>query len=190
MFKDKVAEAAEVWRQQIHPYPLFYNGDFSKKILRKAFGWRLGKDKDIALRMVPDEQHKKSNMVELRFKGWDNINFHHLSQVVPLEENAKYRLTVSLKSKKLTTLERPFIEISGYKCNSARFTSEMVEPDQDWKQFEVEFGVSQECSAMSVRVRRNESRHLDNKISGSLWIKNFKIEKIDEDYTILDEPLE
>ena len=190
MSAGEVAEAAAVWRKQIDPDTLFYNGNFSNEILRKAFGWRLAKDKDVALQLMPDEGGGKSKVVEVRFKGWNNINYHHLFQVVPLEGNARYRLTGSLKSRKLTTNERPFLEVDGYKCNSTPIKSEMVEADQEWKEFEVEFGVSQECSAMVVRIRRNETRHLDNKISGRLWIKDFKIEKIDENYTILDEPLE
>ena len=58
----------------------------------------------------------------------------------------------------------------------------MVATDQDWSNYTIEFGVPQNCSAMVVRLRRLESRHLDNKISGKLWLRNIAISETGEGY--------
>ena len=157
--------------------------------MQRAFGWRKTEDKGFTMRLVPDQQKSGSNSAEFFFKGWDNINFHHLTQIVPLQGGKRYRLSADMKSKKLTTDQRPFIEVYGYKCDAPRTNSEMVMAEQDWSNHFIEFEVPQSCSAMVVRLRRIESRHLDNKISGKLWVRNIAISEIEEGHAVLDEPL-
>jgi len=183
----EVSSAREIWRTNFNTDHLFYNGNFNKKIMQRAFGWRKSKDKSFVMRLLADKRTDSHNVAEFRFKGWDNINFNHFAQIVPLEGGKKYKLTADVKSKSLTTDQRPFIEVYGYKCEVSRQMSEMVDTDQDWSTIQVDFGVPQNCSAMVVRLRRVESRHLDNKLSGKLWLRDFSISETGEGYTILDD---
>ena len=49
------------------------------------------------------------------------------------------------------------------------------------------FGVPGGCDAVVIRLRRKESRHIDNKLAGKIWLRNFTIRKTGENFTILDE---
>ncbi len=182
----EVSQASAVWRTHFNPDHLFYNGDFDKKIMQRAFGWRLTKDKGFSLRLMPEQERNNSYNAEFLFKGWDNINFHHLTQIVPLQSGMRYRLTVDMRSKKLTTDQLPFFEVYGYKCEAPQVKTEMVLAEQNWVNHSVEFDVPQDCSAMVIRLRRNESRHLDNKISGKFWVRNVAVTEIGEAHTVLD----
>ena len=186
MSAGELSQAATIWRTHFNPEHLFYNGDFSKKIMQRAFGWRIGKDKGFSMRLIPDHRESDSNSAEFHFKGWDNIHFHHLTQVVPLQGGKRYRLSAEMRSKKLTTDQRPYIEVYGYKCDAPRTNSEMVLAEQDWTSHFLEFDVPWTCSAMVVRLRRAESLHLDNKLSGKLWVRNIAISEIGEAHAVLD----
>ncbi len=185
----RIDKAATVWRTHFNSEELIYNGDFSKKIMQRAFGWRKTEDKGFSLRLVPDGKKSDKISAEFLFKGWDNTDFHLLTQLVPLQGGKMYRLSAEMKSKKLTTDQRPFIEVYGYKCDAPHANTQMVMAEQNWSNYFIEFEVPRTCSAMVVRLRRVESRHLDNKISGKLWVRNIAISEIEERHAVLVEPL-
>ncbi len=121
-----------------------------------------------------------------RFKGWDNLRFQHLYQIVPLVSGRKYQLTAELRSEKMTTDQRPFFEVYGYKCTMQNGRTEMVASDQDWKSYQLDFAVPEDCVAVVLRLRRNESLQIDNKLAGQIWVKNIAILELDEKPIILD----
>lgn len=171
----EVHEAAIIWRKHFNPGEILFNGDFSKPFLEQAFGWRTGKKLNFDQFFVKNPEGDATRAVHYRFKGWENINFTHLSQIVPLESGRTYTLSAELKSQKMTTDQRPFLEVSGYNCKAPVASSGMVEPDQDWTQHKVAVQMPEECAAMVVCLRRKESNHIDNKLAGQLWLRNFVI---------------
>lgn len=175
----EVQEATKIWRKYFNLDKFFFNGDFSKPFLEQAFGWRTGKKQNFDLLFAKGSEGDTARAVQYRFKGWENINFNHLYQVVPIEGGRTYSLTAELKSQKMTTDQRPFLEVSGYKCKAPVMTSTMVEPDQDWTQHQVVLQVPEECAAMVFRLRRKESNHIDNKLSGQMWLRNFVVAEMD-----------
>ncbi len=186
MRTDHVAVAAAVWRRQFHDREAIYNPAFTSRPLNRAFGWRIGNHKDFDQRFEPLPV-PGSHALHLRFKGWDNLNFHHLQQIVPLTPGARYRFTVQQKTAKITTDQRPFWEVYGYKCQMERAAAPMVAIDQDWAETALEFTVPDECSAVVLRLRRTESRMLDNKIAGQLWIREPQLTAIEEPRDLPDE---
>ncbi len=183
---DKVAEAGKIWRKYLNPDSLVYNGDFSQPFMQQAFGWRSGKDQGFAKRFEEANGINQQTALHYRFKGWDNLKFQHLYQIVPLTGGKTYRLTTELKSQKLTTDQRPFFEVSGYKCKMQNVRTEMVAPDKDWTPYQFDFAVPEECAAVVLRMRRNESLHIDNKLAGQMWLKNIAISELGEKPIILD----
>jgi hypothetical protein len=47
-----------------------------------------------------------------------------------------------------------------------------------WHTETLEFTPPEECNAVVVRLRRLKSRRFDSKIAGTLWLDDFKLEKI------------
>ncbi len=187
MRNDHILAAGELWRKHINSERLFYDGNFQQPFMHQAFGWRKNKNKSVVTRVEPLTGKSDQKLLHFRFKGWDNIKYHHLYQIVPLNPGEIYRLSADIKSDRLTTDQLPFIETYGYKCKSQPYKKgEMVAPNQDWTNYTFEFGVSQNCAAAVVHIRRLESRQIDNKISGHLWIKNLRIESTGDKFMVLD----
>lgn len=184
----EVQTAAHVWRKNFNPDKLLFDGNFSQPFLEQAFGWRTGKRKNFDQLFINNPQGVAGRILHYRFNGWENINFTHLSQIVPLENGKTYTLTAEMKSQKMTTDQRPFLEVSGYKCKGPVANSEMVAPDQDWKQHQVVINVPEECGAVVVRLRRKESNHIDSKLAGQLSLRNFSIAEMVEDSLIPKTP--
>jgi hypothetical protein len=168
-----------VWRTTFNDADTIYNQSFTGLPLGRAFGWRFIDTNDFEHRFEPLLK-SGTHAVNLRFKGWENLNFHHILQIVPLDPGNRYRFSVWMKSAKLTTDQRPYWEVYGYKCEAPRVNTGMVAAEQDWSGSAVDFTVPLGCSAMVVRLRRNESTMLDNKIAGRLWFKEPRITRIDE----------
>ena len=184
----EVQQAANIWRKYFNPEKILFNGDFSQPFLEQAFGWRTGKKQNFDQLFVKNPEGGSSRILHYRFKGWENINFAHLSQIVPLDNSKTYILTAEMKSQKMTTNERPFLEVSGYKCKAPVASLEMVAPDQDWTQHQVVVNVPEECGAVVVTLRRKESNHIDSKLAGQLWLRNFVITETAEDFLLGNKP--
>jgi hypothetical protein len=181
---DKIGEAAKIWRKYINPDSLVYNGDFSKPCMQQAFGWHCGKDQAFAKRFEETGGNIEGRSLHYRFKGWDNLIFQHLYQVVPLAGAKQYRFTAEFKTQKLTTDQRPFFQIYGYECkmhNTWTEKGEMVSPNQDWKLYQIDFDVPEDCAAVVISLIRKESIQIDNKLSGQLWLKNINISDVNKE---------
>jgi tetratricopeptide (TPR) repeat protein len=173
--------AGQIWRQYFNPDQILFDGNFSRPFLGQAFGWRTGKKQNFEQLFDKDPEDSQARILHYRFKGWENINFVHLYQVVPVAGGKEYRLTAKMKSQKLTTDQRPYLEVTGYKCKVPVANSEMVAANQEWTEYQVEVRVPEECSAIVVRLRRKESNHIDNKLAGQLWLKSFVIAATSEE---------
>ena len=168
--EDKVEQAGAVWRQVFGPEPLLHDGSFADKPLQKAFGWRMGKVQGSSWRVAKGEGDEPARALRVQFNNLENIDYRHLSQIVPLTGGRGYRLKGQWKSLSLTTDQRPFVEVIGHKCEAEPARTEMIEPSQPWRTFRLDFTVPEECHAMVVRVRRTASLQIDNQLGGELWL--------------------
>ena len=173
--EDKVEQAGAVWRQVFGPEPLLHDGSFADKPLQKAFGWRMGKVQGSSWRVAKGEGDEPTRALRLQFNHLENIDFRHVSQIVPLTGGRAYRLKGQWKSLSLTTDQRPFVEVLGHKCKAEPARSEMIEPSQPWRTFSLDFTVPADCHAMMVRVRRTASLQIDNQLGGELWLADLGI---------------
>jgi hypothetical protein len=57
----------------------------------------------------------------------------------------------------------------------------MIADTQGWHDVSLEFNVPEGCRAAVVRLCRRPSSRFDSKIRGSLWLDNFRLEKIKGD---------
>ncbi len=172
----KIDKAALLWREY-YPYDnLLYNGNFSLTLVKGGFGWRIWHNEEFEFEV--QNQGEKKTALHLRFNGETNIHFRHVSQLVPLSAGQHFTLTGELRSKGVTTDQRPFIEVAGRDC-SLRSATEMVEPDQDWTPFSLSFTVPEEChQGVEVRLRRLPSKKIDSRISGDLWVTNLSLQNV------------
>ena len=48
----------------------------------------------------------------------------------------------------------------------------------EWQEEHIDFTVPEDCHAVVIRLRRQTSHRFDNKISGTLWLDNFKLKEL------------
>ncbi|RWX52539.1 hypothetical protein VU01_10014 [Candidatus Electrothrix marina] len=170
----KIDKAALLWREY-YPYDnLLYNGNFSLTLVKGGFGWRIWQNEEFEFEV--QNQGEKKTALHIRFNGETNIHFRHVWQLIPLSAGQPFILTGELRSKGMTTDQRPFIEIAGRDC-TLQSATEMVESDQEWTSFSLNFTVPEECQeGVLVRLRRRPSKKIDSLISGDLWVTNLSLE--------------
>ena len=170
-------EAIRVWKSYFSHNGLLYNEDFRKEPLNRGFAWHLWEREGFSASFVKDEQ---DTILHLSFHGNRNISFNHFYQVVPLEPGKDYVFTGKAQTYDLTTNERPYFEIFGYGCGGLKANTPMFPQSQGWRKFEVFFHLPLNCKAVKLGIKRNESHHFDNKISGEMWVKDLKLTEITE----------
>jgi hypothetical protein len=89
-----------------------------------------------------------------------------------------YRLSYGWKSKWISTDQGPFVEVYGYDQQGLYLKGPMITGTHLWRTETLEFTPPEECHAVVVRLRRLPSRRFDSKIAGTLWLDDFKLEKV------------
>ena len=171
----QLAQAVPIWKRYYNDGQLLYNGGFDQEPSNRAFDWRVSKPKGSTWRIEAGSD-KNGQALRLHFSGTDNIRYGHLFQIVPLEPGRKYLLGGQIKTDRLTTDQRPFLEVVGYKCAMPPARTRIVAESQPWTAFSLPFAVPEECRAVQVRVRREPSTRFDNLLAGDLWLKGMAIE--------------
>ena len=169
-----IGPARSVWREEIDADHLLHNGDFASPPLGTAFGWRVGRLAAVSWKLTAPPASRRTAF-HLHFEGGENVNYHHLYQYLPLEPG-RYVLTGKAKTAGLTTDQRPFIEVYGYRVKKPREAAAMFAADQPWQDFRLEFEVPEECRQVLVRLRRKPSYYINSRISGDLWLSGLKVE--------------
>ncbi|MCI5157127.1 MAG: hypothetical protein D3906_01575 [Candidatus Electrothrix sp. AUS1_2] len=172
---EKTDTAARLWKEFYPNDTLLYNGQFTLPLVKGGFGWRIWSSEGAAVDLQTPLIGPSS--LHVRFNGEKNINFQHVNQIIPLHPTGEnFTLTGELRSKGLTTDQRPFVEVLGIAC-SFRAVTDMVAPDQEWTQFSLNFSIPEDCrQGILVRLRRLPSRKIDSHISGDLWMTNFSLQ--------------
>jgi hypothetical protein len=175
----KILAAREVWDQPDDGAGMT-NAGFEKEITRRGFDWRYYEDKkeNWEIRRINAEISDVSHALRIWFAGEENIAFHHLYQIVPVQPSQPYRLSYRWKSKWISTDQGPFVEIYGYDQKGLYRKGPMIKGTNLWQTESLEFTPPEECHAVVVRLRRLKSRRFDSKIAGTLWLDDFKLEKV------------
>jgi len=171
----RVADAKAVWRQVGHSG--ITNPKFEEEMVNQGFGWRYhnpGTEEWVIKRKYL-LQSEREYVLQVAFFGQQNLSFGHFFQIFPANPGKKYRLTLDWKSRQLTTDQRPFFELYGYDCKGIYVRGPMLPESADWYEAIIAFDVPEACEAVVVRLRRLPSKRFDSKISGMLWMDNFKI---------------
>jgi len=175
----KVLAAQEVWDQPNDGTGMT-NAGFEMEITRRGFDWRYREDKkdNWEIRRINSAASDESHALRIWFAGEENIAFHHLYQIVPVVPLKPYQLSYRWKSKWITTDQGPFVEIYGYDQKGLHHKGPMIKGTNLWITETLEFTPPEECNAVVVRLRRLPSRRFDSKIAGTLWLDDFKLEKL------------
>jgi hypothetical protein len=155
------------------------NPGFELPLSNKGFDWHIRTGAHWEIQRTRSGVIEGDYALQIIFFGNENINFQHLSQIVPVLPEKTYRFTFWWRSKDLTTDQRPFLEIRGLDCKNGYWKSDMVPANSDWKQQILIFSIPKSCNAAAIGVKRTPSHRFDNKISGELLLDHFEMEIVE-----------
>ena len=175
-----IGEAQAIWQTHTGTHGVT-NGGFEHQSSGKGFDWRVysSPEKHWQIRRTLTEGHGHTAGLKVVFLGQANIDFHHLYQIVPLPSGTDYRLSFWWRGLNISTDQGPFIDLAGYDCDGFYVRGPMLLGSAGWRETRIEFAPPPGCKAVRLRLRRTTSSRFDNKIEGSLWLDDFRIEPLE-----------
>jgi hypothetical protein len=185
----RYAEAEDVWKditgrlengdKDGSTSPI-WNAGFEKDMLGGGFGWVAGEAKGAEVYFDDAVRMTGSRSVAVRFDGTENPDITIIRQIVRVSPGRHYRLSGHLKTEALTTSNGLFMSVEGHQCSGLQKRSEVVTGTVFWKEVSVEFEPPKDCGAVVVKVRREKSVKLDNKIAGEAWIDGIRLKLLSD----------
>jgi hypothetical protein len=154
---------------------LVWNGSFEMDSVGRGLDWRIGKPEGADIEFDYENKTRGDRSVKITFSGKNNIDFHHLSQSVPVDPDSNYLLTLDISTRDITT--RNGVRWQIY-CEGMNEFSETYTGTIDWVTAHISFVTPHDCNVVHIRPRRIRSRRLDNLISGEVWIDNVNLFKL------------
>jgi tetratricopeptide (TPR) repeat protein len=179
--QEKFDEAGTVWRQaaardagSAPPYAgnsLVYDGGFEKDISGGGFGWQqraaMGTDFDFDT----DVKHSGSRSARLTFDGTENLYYEGLFQYVLVSAGTRYRFQGFMRTDQISTESGMHFEIEDPKDKPHL---DILTPNETgtlpWTMEQADFATGPDTRLILVRLVRNPSGRLDNKLRGTVWI--------------------
>jgi hypothetical protein len=176
-------EAYEVWKARLQEEGLpissdgnlITNGGFEKeKILGGGFDWRIENVSGAKVSIDQSVALEGRRSLRITFDGKENVNFHHVSQIVAWKPNTDYLLRAHIKTKGVTTKSGLKVEVAG--VGPVFYgASESLVGDNEWKELSIAFGTPPQSQSGVVRVRREKTDKFDRLISGMVWIDDVQL---------------
>jgi hypothetical protein len=177
------ADAAAVWARHVAVEPAVYqradwvdNGGFEKDPSGDGFDWVMNSVPGVTYVIDPQQRHKGARSLRLNFTGLENIDFHHVTERVWLIPG-HYRLSAWVRTGSLSTDQG--IGVSLIAKPAADVSTIAITGTHGWTEESVEVTVSGPPRMGEIQVIRHRSLDFDNKISGSAWIDDISLLRID-----------
>ncbi|MBI5181966.1 MAG: hypothetical protein HZA06_03515 [Nitrospirae bacterium] len=154
---------------------LLWNGDFELEIENGGFDWKIGRADGVRVFRDKDIKMKEYASLSAIFDGKHNPGLYIARQIVPVERKQNYKVTGYIRTENLTTRNGVFIEVAGYKCDPFSKTTEVFAGTNLWRRIELEFTIPDNCTTISVGIKRERSEKFDNKIGGNIWVDSISM---------------
>ncbi|MCH8028483.1 MAG: hypothetical protein IH874_00930 [Candidatus Dadabacteria bacterium] len=180
--KDRGLEAFSIWREMFRERDddsIVWNGGFENEPLGRGFDWRMGKAKGVGIELDRRERFQGDRSLRITFDGKHNVDFYHVSQVIPIHPRSDYLFTSEIATRGITTRNGISWEVSCYPKGGMRKSSEPLTGTNEWKTVRLAFHTPSDCNSVVARLRRYRSTRLDRFISGTVWVDDVKLFKVE-----------
>ncbi len=174
---DQMVLAGVLPREELHKSDdLIVNGGFEITPANGGLDWRIYPFGGVDVRIDARIRHSGARSLVVHFEGLTNIDLHHVAQIVPVAPNTKYRFSVFMKSRALSTLSGPHFEIFDPK-DPQKFHWET--PDvlgtTEWSEYPLTIQTGPKTLLLTIRLRRKPAVELDKRIEGTLWADDVQL---------------
>jgi tetratricopeptide (TPR) repeat protein len=182
----EIQDAFQVWKARLREegratpsdHDLITDGGFEQeKGLGRGFDWRIGKVLGAEISYDSSVAYEGKKSLKIIFNGKENVDFHQVSQYVPLKARTEYTLKARMKTKDITTRSGLKIEVAGIHSGVYQASEDLV-GDNDWKEMIVSFRTAEDSAGGLVRIRRARTDKFDRLISGTVWVDNVQLTEI------------
>ncbi|MBI5076265.1 MAG: tetratricopeptide repeat protein [Nitrospirae bacterium] len=149
---------------------ILWNHGFESEPLNGGFDWKITEGQGANVFIDDSIKMTGTRSLGIVFDGQHNPDITIARQVVPITPGIHYVLRTYIKTDGITTKNGIFIQIQGHNCTGLEARTDSVVGSGYWKEVTVNFEMPASCSAAIVKIRRERSQKLDNKIEGTAWI--------------------
>ncbi|HXG31370.1 MAG TPA: carbohydrate binding domain-containing protein [Thermodesulfobacteriota bacterium] len=178
--RDESSMALSIWTDMFgrgKDNSLVWNGGFESDPMG-TFDWKIKDVDGVKVTFDSGQRFEGNYSLKLRFDGEHNVDFYHISQIVPVEPDTDYILTSYVATMKITTKNGIGWEVFCYpRINMTKSTDPVVETT-GWRRVELSFHTPSDCRAVVIRLRRYKSNRIDKYISGTAWVDDVKLFKV------------
>ena len=143
-----------------------FNGGFEQTPMNGGFDWQISSTLNEEARRVTTESRDGVGSLRIEFSGESNVNYQRVSHRLPVVPGQSYELSFSMRTDGISTDEGVYVEIEGQRSEAPLGTTY-------WDEFTIGFTASSDMTA--IRVRRNPSEKLDNRLNGTVWLYEFEL---------------
>lgn len=170
------AEVAGVLAPGYRTSEFVFDGSFAQEPAAGAvFDWRFERSDHAA---IARECAADGCSLRVQFDGGANVAFHGVSQTVVLEPGA-YRLRALVRGNGITTDQGVVLTVKdGEKAARLNVESEPMVGTFGWREVVLPFTVAAGADFVEVGVERHPSLRFDNRIAGTVWLRNVSIARV------------
>ena len=156
---------------------LLWNHDFEAEPLNGGFDWRIAETEGVNAFIDDTVKMTGNRSLGVAFDGLHNPDITIAQQTVIITPGASYSLRGYIKAEGITTKNGIFLQVQGHRCTGLDARTESVAGSSFWREVTVDFEAPPSCSAAVVKIRRERSQKLDNKIEGTAWIDGITLKR-------------
>jgi len=149
---------------------LLWNHGFESEPLNGGFDWRISEVKGAHVFIDDSNKMTGTRSLGVVFDGQQNPDITIAQQIVPVTPDMTYSLRTYIKTDNITTKNGILIQVQGHNCTGLNARTDSLVGSGYWREVALDFAVPASCSAAIVKIRRERSQKLDNKIEGTAWI--------------------
>jgi tetratricopeptide (TPR) repeat protein len=160
----------------------FADGGFESEARtdEEGFGWRFapaGRGLKLSLDAESPREGSRSLLVE--YAGASEPSERAVSQLLPVEPGARYRLTFSARTREVVTGGPPVVEVVEASTTGARLaaTAPLPPATDAWRDFALEFDAPP-AGAVRVALRREPCASSPCPAFGRLWLDAFELRRL------------
>jgi hypothetical protein len=186
LFAKKEFEAAEdAWTQGFAgrkdgygPLAPVFNGGFEYAWTGGVPDWRF--DGWNGVKVVRDHASRFEGEFSLRidFSGNDNPDFHHVQETVFVEPGV-YRFEAHARTEKITSDQGIRFRIVSGQDGKPLAQTDALTGTNDWKRLNTMVQIPHGTRLVTVEVTRQRSIRIDNQLTGTAWIDDVKLTRVE-----------
>ena len=139
--------------------------------------WNIKETDNAELSVISNE--RISTALKVKFLGKENVNFNHMSCLVLVQPSKQYELTGRYKTNNISTLSGPYVDVHFPGIKEGYRRVDDVIGNSSWTSFKLVFDVPNNAHIARIRIRRNKTKLLDSKISGTVWFDSMELSKLE-----------